>query len=98
MAEEKKGIVLPKAPRKAIAVNPHVMLLYSIPKAAKITICAQIPNSLLVEIGPESADFVDANTIQAKSPREFEDICNQIIVEGCPYDTVIFDTVTILDR
>jgi len=96
VSEEK--IILPKTIRKATAVNPNVMLLYSIPKAAKTTICAQLPNSLLVEIGPERADYVDAMTIQAKNPQQFEDICKQIIEEGCPYDYVIFDTVTILDE
>lgn len=95
MSEEK--LILPKAIRKATAINPNTMLLYSIPKAAKTTICAQLPNALLIEIGPERADFVDAMTIQARSPMEFEAICNQIIAEGCPYDYVIFDTVTILD-
>lgn len=96
MSEDK--IILPKEVRKATAVNPQIMLLYSIPKAAKTTICAQLPNSLLVEIGPEKADFVDAMTIQARSPKEFEDICKAIIAEGCPYDYVVFDTVTILDE
>lgn len=97
MSEENK-IILPKTIRKATAINPNIQLIYSVPKAGKTSITAQLPNSLLVEIGPERADFVDATTIQAKSPKEFEDICNTIISEGCPYDYVIYDTVTILDK
>lgn len=97
MSEEPK-IILPKTVRKATAVNPDTMILYSIPKAAKTTICAQLPNCLMVEIGPEKADFVDAMTIQAKSPKEFEEICHQIIAEGCPYDYAVYDTITVLDE
>lgn len=95
MSEEK--FVLPREVRKATAVNPQVQMIYSVIKAGKTTICAQLPNALLVEIGPEKADFVDAMTIQAKSPKEFENICNAIIAEGCPYDYVVYDSVTILD-
>lgn len=96
MSEENK-IILPKSIRKATAVNPNIQLIYAVPKAGKTTICAQLPNALMVEIGPERADFVDAMTIQAKNPNEFESICNQIIAEGCPYDYVVFDSVTALD-
>lgn len=95
MSEEK--FILPREVRKATAINPAVQMIYSVIKAGKTTICAQLPNSLLIEIGPEKADFVDAMTINVKSPNEFEDICKQIIAEGCPYDYVVFDSVTILD-
>lgn len=97
MAEDKKGIVLPKVPRKAVAVNPHVMLLYSAIKIGKTTIAAQIENSLLVELEPRGADYVEANVVQANNPMEFEAILKQIIAEGCPYETVIIDSTTIMD-
>jgi len=97
MAEEKKGIVLPKVPRKAVSINPHVLLLYSAIKIGKTTIAAQLPNSLIVELEPNGANFVDANVIQANSPNEYEAIMKQIIAEGCPYDYVIYDSATILD-
>jgi len=95
MSDDK--LILPKTVRKATAVDPNVLLLYSTMKAGKTTICAKLPNALMVEIGPERADFVDAMTIQARSPKEFEEICNLIIAEGCQYDYVVFDTATILD-
>lgn len=91
-------IILPKTPRKAVAVNPHTILLYGKPKVGKTSITAQLPNSLLVELEAGGADFVDANVIQANNPNEFEAICNQIIADGCPYDYVIFDSSTRLDE
>lgn len=93
-----KKIILPTSPRKAVAINPGVLMLYAAPKVGKTTITAQLPNSLMVQMEPRGADFVDANVIEAKSPNDFEAICNQIIADGCPYDYVIFDTVTKLDE
>ena len=98
MSVVENKIILPIIPREAIAVNPHVTLLYSVPKAGKTTVTAALPNSLLVSLGDESADFVKANVIKAKSPMEFESICKEIITQGCNYDVVIYDSVTVLDQ
>lgn len=96
MSEDK--LILPREKRKPKSVNPGVTIIYAVPKAGKTKIVSQIPNSLLVELEPRGADYVEANVIEAKSPKEFEAICNQIIAEGCPYETVIYDTITKLDE
>lgn len=98
MEEKAKKLILPRESRKAVAINPKVSLFYSQIKAGKTTIAAQLPNSLLIELGAESADFVDANTIKANNPNEFEAILKQIIAEDCPYDYVIVDSTSIMDE
>ncbi len=84
--------------RAPVSVVPNTMLLYGSPKSGKTSITAQLPNSLLVELEPGGADFVEANVIQANNPPEFEKICKAIIEAGCPYDYVIYDTITKLDE
>jgi hypothetical protein len=91
-------LLLPTEKRMPKAVNPGMLLFYAVPKAGKTTIAAQLPNSLLVELEPRGADFVEANVMEARSPKEFEAICNAIIEQGCPYDYVIYDTTTKLDE
>lgn len=45
-SEERKGITLPTAPRKATAVNPESLCLYGKPKVGKTTILSELPNNL----------------------------------------------------
>lgn len=96
MSEEK--FVLPTTKRAPVAIVPNTMLIYGSPKSGKTSIAAQLQNSLLVELEPGGADFVEANVVQANNPPEFEKICKAIIEAGCQYDYVIFDTITKLDR
>lgn len=96
MSDEK--FELPRAVRKAVAVNPGVMILFSVPKAGKTTIVSQLENSLLIELEPGGADFVDANVIEANNPPEFEKVLRAINEAGNPYDYVIVDSGTKLDE
>jgi AAA domain len=43
--------------------NPQMMLLYSAPKVGKTTAAAMLPNSLMLELEPSGADFVNARKI-----------------------------------
>ena len=96
MSEEK--FILPMKPRKAVAVNPGTMIIFSVPKAGKTSIVSQLPNSLLIELEPGGADFVEANVLQANSPSEFEKILRAISEADNPYDYVIVDSGTKLDE
>lgn len=89
---------LPTGPRKAISTNPHVLLLYSSPKAGKTTICAQLPNSLLVELEPGGANYVDGTIIDIDKAKEFNELLDTLIANGKPYKYLIIDTVTRLDE
>lgn len=96
MSEEK--LILPREKHKPKCVNPGVTIIYAVPKSGKSTITAQLPNSLIVELESRGSDYLEVNDIIVKSPKEFENVCNQIIAEGCPYDTVVYDTITKLDE
>lgn len=91
-------VFLPTEIRKATAIDPGSILIYSAPKTGKTTITAQLPNSLLIELEHEGADHVDANVINAKSPMQFEDTLLAIQKANNPYDYVIIDTITKLDE
>lgn len=90
-------IVLPKERRGKIAVDPDSILIYSSPKAGKTTVCADLPNSLILELEPKGADFVDANVIDIKNPKHFEEVLIEIQKQNNPYDFLIVDTVTKMD-
>lgn len=96
MSEEK--FILPTKRRPPVSVTPNILLIYGSPKSGKTSITSQLENSLLVELEPGGADYVEANVVQANNPPEFEKICKAIVEEGCPYEYVIFDTVTKLDE
>jgi hypothetical protein len=89
---------LPIKPRKAPNVNPGVMLIYSSPKAGKTSICAQLPNSLLIECEPGGADYVDANVVNVSGPKEFNSLLDKIKDSKNKYQYIIIDTVTKLDE
>lgn len=91
-------IILPMEKRPPVAIDPGSLFIYAAPKVGKTTIVAQLPNSLLIELEPEGADYVEANVISAKSPKEFEDILAAILAAGCPYTYLVIDTATKLDE
>ena len=95
--KEMGGIQLPTERRKARAVNPGMFLIYSAGKMGKTTIVSQLPNSLLVEMEPRGADYVDANVQEVKNPNQFEEVIKAINDAGNPYDYVIFDTISRLN-
>jgi len=97
MEKKKDEIILPTKKRKAISTSPDTMLLYSIPKAGKTTITANLDNWLTIELEPKGANAVDIMVLEALTPPKFEKILLALEKE-CPYDGIIIDTVTILDN
>lgn len=89
---------LPTEIREAPAVNPGVLLLYSTPKAGKTTIVSHLVNSLLVELEPRGANYVDALVVEPTNPPEFNEVLDTIIKEGKKYEYLIIDTITKLDE
>ncbi len=47
-------------------VNPQMALFYGPPKCGKTTVCAVLPDSLILELEPAGADFVAARKIDIK--------------------------------
>jgi len=91
-------IILPTEKRPPVAIDPGSILIYGSPKCGKTAICAQLPNSLIIEMEHEGADHVEANVINVKSPKEFEEVLMAINKAGNPYDYLIIDTITKLDE
>lgn len=88
---------LPKM-RKPVATNPHVMIIYSMPKAGKTTICAQLPNSCVLELEPGGADYVEGVIIDIDKSSKLDEAIKAIKDAGKPYDYIIVDTITKLDE
>lgn len=79
--------------------NPRMHLIYSMPKAGKTTIVAQLPNHLILELEPGGADYVEGRIQEINKPNEFNAVLNAI--KESPEkvcDFLIVDTVTKLDE
>lgn len=90
-------IELPKAPRKATAVNPSTLIIYSTPKAGKTSIVAQLPNSLILELEKNGGNYVDGTFLDIDKASKLDEALDTIIAAGCPYDYLIIDTVSSMD-
>ncbi len=89
---------LPTTRRKPIAVNPGTLLIYAPPKTGKTTIVAQLENSLLMELEPRGADYVEGCVLDISKPSEFDKAMTDIETAGKPYKYIIVDTLTKLDE
>ena len=96
MSEEK--FVLPTARRMAPEINAGVTIIYGSPKSGKSSICAGLENALIIELEPGGADYINAMVMEANSPPEFEKVLKAINEAGNPYDYVVIDTISQLDR
>src|SRR6266496_1417977 len=56
-------INIPESPVPPSRRNPQCLLLYGGSKAGKTTGCASLPDSLILELEPNGADFVAARKI-----------------------------------
>lgn len=90
---------LVKEVREPKAVNPNITLIYSSPKAGKTTIASLLPNSLILELEPNGADFISGRIQEIERPSQFEEVINLIrnsAEKVC--DFLIVDTLTKLDE
>lgn len=92
-------VQLPDEVRPAKRINPKMTIIYSLPKTGKTTICAQLPNSLILECEPGGADFVEGKVMEIARASEFEQALDLIKqAEDLKYDYLIVDTITKLDE
>lgn len=93
------AIVLPKPNEKIKATlkNPRIILLYSEPKVGKTSLCATLPDSLLLDVESGSG-YVDATKIEISSLEELTEVGRQIIKDNFPYKYGILDTATALEE
>lgn len=85
-------ITLPREPIPATTGDPRILTLYGPPKVGKTTICAALPNALMLDL-ENGSDYVSAMKLKAQSLAEFEDIINEIVKMGKPYQYLINDTI-----
>lgn len=85
--------------RKPKFVNPRVSIIYSVPKAGKTTIIAQLPNHLILELEPGGADYVSARVQEINRAKDFTDTLDTIIKSPTKVcDFLVVDTITKLDE
>ena len=93
-----KDFKLPTEKTKAISVSPSTLMIYSSPKIGKTTACSMLDNSILFELEPKGADFVDSVKVDCSSYEEIGQYCREIIKAGRPYRYGILDTMTTLEE
>jgi len=85
--------------RKQKFVNPRVHMIYSVPKAGKTNIVAQLKNHLILELEPGGADYIEGRVQEIYKASEFNEVLNLIKnseTKVCEF--LIIDTVTKLDE
>jgi len=105
MSEQQSGgIILPTIPRKPTAVNARDMIISGKPKCGKTTVCAELPNSLLLDVENGSA-FIESMVMTppegsgpVKKFKWLKEVAKSIVDAGRPYDYVIVDTLSQLDE
>lgn len=94
---------LPTKRRKVKATNPHVLLIYSTPKAGKTTIIGGLEDTLIIETEPFGADYIEGMVVEATGPARFNKILKAIEAKNIElgefaYKRIVIDTVTKLDE
>lgn len=79
-----------------IIVNPRRLVIYSKPKSGKTTLCATLPNSLLLDF-EEGSDYVEGYKVKIRNLKELFEVGQKILDAGKPYQTGIIDTATALE-
>lgn len=97
------NIELPTQKREPVASSPKTMLIYSVPKAGKTTILSQLPDSLLIELEPNGADYVsgviyDINTGDVVQNLQTLRALGDKLKAERPYKRIIIDTLTKIDE
>lgn len=94
---EKKGIELPTKVREPKATNPHTLLIYAPPKMGKTTIVSQLPDSLILELEANGADYVTGCVLDINKPSDFNKTLDAIEASEKKYQYLIIDTLSQLD-
>ena len=87
---------LPKEKVKALSKSPRKTVLFSKPKVGKTSLCAELPNSLIIDL-ERGSDFLDAVKVNCNSVKEINELCKEVIKQGKPYQYGIVDTITKLE-
>lgn len=86
------SIQLPKTLLPPSRIDPKVLILYGPPKTGKSTICAQLPNHLLIDC-EAGAEHLTACKLECPDLGTFDTIAGMIKAQNYPYRYVIVDTI-----
>ena len=87
---------LPREKVKALSHSPRKTVIYSKPKTGKTSLCAELENSLIIDL-ERGSDFIDAVKVTCTSPKEIKELCDEVVKQGKPYQYAIVDTITKLE-
>ncbi len=103
-------IELPKEKTKAIALEPQKLMIVSLPKTGKTSLCSALPSNLIIDLegGTKSYDTMGFNIKDLaikNSMSEYEvigsivkSLKDDIVKNGKPkYDFITIDTTTVLE-
>ena len=90
-------MALKKEKRKAISVNPGIMLLYGAPKVGKTTMLSKLDDCLIIDL-EDGSDMVDALKVKVKSLKELGEAGKAIHEAKKPYKYVAIDTISKLEE
>lgn len=102
-------IQLPTKKRAPLSQNPTSLLIYSLPKQGKTTITAGLEDALLVTLGPESAEKLEACDVRINTGNVLDDIFQfaelmdsireaNKVAGGFAYKYGVLDSLTVLDE
>lgn len=92
-----KMFEIPSAPIPAVSTEPRSMIIYAAPKVGKTSICAQLPQSLIIELEKGGADALTARYINISNPNDVIP-CLQQVATDPSIKFLILDTISKLDR
>lgn len=93
---------LPEKRSEAQAYLPEFMIIYSKPKVGKSTICAALPNALILDL-EDGYKALSVMKIQVRSYTDFAEVYKAIIEKGKkikkkPYKYIVIDNATRLEE
>ena len=94
---EPTQIVLPTRIIPASTKSPRNLIIFSKAKTGKTSLCALLPNSLLLDF-ENGSDFVDAVKMKVNTVADLKVIGSAIIDAKYPYQYIIVDTITALEE
>lgn len=89
-------IVLPKTPIKPTSDNPRSLLLYGPEKVGKTQFVSELEGALLIDL-ENGSEFVEAMKIPISDLKQLNEISEQILKEGQPYEYIAIDSITELE-
>ena len=87
---------LPKTKVAALSKSPRKTVIYSKAKTGKTSLCAELPNSLIIDL-EKGTDFLDAVKVNCNSVKDINELCKEVVKQGKPYKYGIVDTITKLE-